>query len=131
MMKHFVKIFFATILAISSCCTGEAGGSSVVSGKVYHHAKPIANAKVYVKYDAKDLPSTDVSVYNQSVTAGADASYSISGLKCGDYYIYATGIDDDLVAPEDLVTGGLYVKIGKDGVVVEKDVYVTEAGHLH
>ena len=131
MMKHFVKILFATTLVVSSCCAGEGGGSSVVSGKVYHHAKPIANAKVYVKYDAKDLPSTDVSVYNQSVTAGADASYSLSGLKCGDYYIYATGIDDALVSPEDVVTGGLYVKIGKDGTVVEKDVYVTEAEHAH
>lgn len=126
MVKHFIKITFVSAVFISSCCTGEGGGTSVVSGTVYHHSEAIGYSKVYVKYDAKDLPSTDVSVYNQSVTANADGHYTISGLKCGDYYLYGVGVDPDAIAPDTIVTGGIPIKISKDGTSKVVDVYVTE-----
>ena len=126
MMKHSVKLLLAGAVFISSCCTGEGGGSSVVSGTVYHHSEEIGYSKVYVKYDAKELPSTDVSVYNQSVTSDENGHYSLKGLKCGDYYLYAVGVDPDAVAPDTIVKGGTPITISKDGTNKEVDVYVTE-----
>jgi len=126
MTKHLVKLLFVFPLAITSCCDGGGGGSSVVKGKVLHHDQAIPNAMVYIKYNAKDLPSTNTLVYNDSVKANSNAEYSISGLKCGDYYLYGKGIDSGLIAPENIVTGGLHIKISKDGTVKETDVYVSE-----
>lgn len=126
MMKQILKILIAFPFFLYSCCDAGAGGSSVIKGKVMHHELAIPNAKVFIKYDAKDLPSTDTSVYNASVQANSNAEYSISGLKCGDYYLFGKGIDPTLIAPNNVVTGGIHIKIGKDGTVKESDVFVTE-----
>ena len=86
----------------------------------------IPNTTIYIKYKAKELPSTDVSKYDAHVQAGSDAMYTVSGLECGDYYLYGVGIDPSLIAPDNIVKGGVHVKITKDGTTTETDVFVTE-----
>lgn len=112
-------IFFLSIVA----CTKEGtGGKSAVTGYVSHHNHKIANAVVYIKYDATEFPGADVSVYDASVTADATGYYLIKDLEKGDYYLYGTGYDNLI---QENVGGGIGVKL-KRNKTTTTDIPVTE-----
>ena len=115
-----VGIFLS--LTFSACLKEGPGGKSSVSGSVLHHDMTIPNCVVYIKYNAVDFPGTDISKYDASVTADANAHYEFKGLRKGDYYLYGVGYDDHI---SEAVTGGIHVKL-KYNKEFHTDVPVTE-----
>lgn len=119
--NSFLPIIFI-LLIVSSCTKEGTGGSSTVSGTVLHHSTPIPNCVVYIKYDAKEFPGNNTSLYDASVTADINAHYEFKGLRDGDYYLYGVGYDN---AIGETVTGGIGVKL-KYNKTTNTNIPVTE-----
>jgi len=124
---HFQKnILLLTAICLSavfsSCHKEGTGGKSSISGSVKHHDASIPNSVVYIKYGTKEFPGTDVSRYDASVTADANAHYEFKDLRKGDYYLYGVGYDNTIM---EAVTGGIAVKL-KYNKETETNVPVTE-----
>src|SRR4051812_48530064 len=122
-MKKYLIYSLLLSLSFVSCKKNELGGKAEIKGQVKHHTKVIANAIIYIKFNAKEFPGTDVSVYNDKVTADANGNYTIKCYK-GDYYLYAVGTDLD-VPPPSIVKGGAPISI-RNKEVVEAELAVTE-----
>ena len=103
-----VLLAIAVVFTIVSCHKEGTGGRSNVSGYAKHHDKPIPDCIIYIKYGAKDFPGTDISKYDASVTADANAYYEFKDLRKGDYYLYGVGYDDGIM---EAVTGGIAIKL--------------------
>lgn len=95
-------IILLLLLAVASCKPDKQpvdagkGGSATVTLYPQHHlvAKNIINAKLYVRYNTLDAPSSGL--YDDSVQCTNHdqlVSGVFSGLKNGNYYFYATGYD--------------------------------------
>lgn len=127
MKFKFLLLAIIACVAGHSCKKNGTGGDSEIAVWVKHHGSLIPGATVYIKYGAKEFPGTDVSKYDASKvcgTAGHGAGHThFEGLLKGDYYLYATGYDSSIAMP---VTGGIPVKIKKNGEEVEAEVPVTE-----
>jgi hypothetical protein len=111
----------ATLFCLVSCVKEGPGGKSSVSVSVQHHGKNIPGSTVYIKYNAKDSPGTDVSKYDaqEKLDTGHLADHvHFEELQRGDYYLYAVGYDS---AISQTVRGGLHVRLGK---AEEKEVTV-------
>lgn len=123
-MKTISLLFFGTLLValfFFSCKKNQLGGKATISGKVAHHSKPIGNARVFIKFNAKEFPGEDTTLYNTKVWADADGNYSIKCYK-GDYYLYGYGFDFEI---NKVVVGGIPVHIGNKKKLTV-DVAVTE-----
>lgn len=111
-ISTFKLLFIITIFTvISSCKKNGFGGSSGVSGIVSHHGKPISEATIYIKFNAKDFPGEDLSVYDGKVYSNVNGYYEITNFYQGDYYLYAIGSDPAIAAPY-TVKGGISVSLG-------------------
>ncbi len=88
-----------------------------------HRAKLIPGAVVYIKYDAKESPGTDITYYDASANADASANYEFPDLKRGDYYLFGVGFDSVIVKA---VIGGIPVEIKSKTETVQANVPVTE-----
>ncbi len=126
--KHYFKklnliLISVVVLTLSSACHKEGiGGKSNVDGKVMHHEKPIGNAIVYIKYGVTEFPGTDVANYDDHTSCDANAKYEFTNLRKGDYYLYAVGLDDEILSQ---VSGGIAIKL-KYNRDIGTDVPVTE-----
>ncbi len=124
-MKTFVKLLIITSVLWSfiSCKKNQTGGKATIKGVVKHHNKPIANAFVYIKFNATEFPGSDYKLYDTYVEADGNGNYTIPLYK-GSYYIYGVGRDLDIPFPYEVV-GGLSFSIrSKENLV--KDIAVTE-----
>lgn len=107
-------------------CDAGSGGSLTLVTKLKHHGTIIVNDSlqpdtVWIKYNAKDW---------SGAPNGADATFigeypedhvHVSGLKCGDYYLYAKGWDRTQV-----VFGGRAFSTEDDSGELDVDIAVTE-----
>ncbi|MGZ3884619.1 MAG: carboxypeptidase-like regulatory domain-containing protein [Bacteroidia bacterium] len=120
----FILSLATCVFCFSECKKNQLGGKSSIKGTVAHHGKPIANAIVYIKFNAKEFPGENTAVYNASVTANASGYYESPKLYKGDYYLYSVGMDPAIAAPY-IVKGGFAVSLKSDE---EKniDIAVTE-----
>ncbi|MBL7911889.1 MAG: hypothetical protein JNJ41_12600 [Bacteroidia bacterium] len=123
MKRYLVYILLLTSIIFYSCKKNNVGGNAEIKGVIKHHAKIIGGATVYIKFNAKEYPGSDVSVYDATVNADVNGNYSIKCYK-GDYYLYAVGQDLD-VPPPYQVKGGVPVNI-RNREVVEIEIPVTE-----
>lgn len=79
------------------------GGSAVVKAMPKHHGTSIDSCMVYIKYNSQDVSSAyDDSVKCMQVDSVSTATFS--GLKAGQYYLYAKGWDAGI---GETVIGGL------------------------
>ncbi len=117
-----ICIYLTTSITLYSCHKAGTGGKSSVSGSVYHHSKLIPAAIVYIKYGATEFPGADVSVYDDHITADANAHYEFSGLRKGSYFLYGVGYDNAIFRT---VTGGVGITL-KNNQNLSSDVPVTE-----
>lgn len=119
------KLILTSIVAITmlSCSKEGPGGKAAIHGTVKHHSAPIPGAVVYIKYGATESPGTDITYYDASVTADANAHYEFPDLKKGDYYLFGVGFDSAIVQT---VIGGIPVEIKTKTETVTADVPVTE-----
>lgn len=124
-MKATTKIFLAilSIAIIASCKKEGIGGKASVTGKILHHSLPIPNATVYIKYGTQEFPGVDPSAYDASVTAGADAKYTFTELRKGNYYLFSIGYD---TAISQTVRGGIPVGIKSKTENLTSDIPVVE-----
>ena len=120
-MKNIFLLLVLTSIVIS-CKKNEAGGPSSITGVVKHHEKIIGNATVYIEYKAKEFPGADSSLYDNSIKADAQGKFTFKCYK-GEYYLYATGIDDR--TPPLYVSGGVPAKV-RHKETLELNVAVTE-----
>jgi hypothetical protein len=110
------------LITAVSCRKEGPGGKSSVTGLAVHHDTPIPGCVIYIKYNAKEFPGTDVSKYDASVVADGNARYEFKDLRRGDYYLYGVGYDANISLP---VTGGVGVTL-KYNKEKELNVPVTE-----
>lgn len=110
MRKYILLLLSITAsIGLDSCCKGGSGGSAELICSVTHHSKGITGSTIYIKYNAKDFPGTSPSSYDAHYTAAANSNtVTITGLHCGDYYLYGAGFDSSIMLP---VTGGLHYQI--------------------
>ena len=78
-MKKRLVVILACFALIAACKKNELGGKSTIRGRVSHHDKAIANATVYIKFDAEDSPGTDLSKYDAHVKADVGGDYREAG----------------------------------------------------
>ncbi|WP_317897554.1 hypothetical protein [Aurantibacillus circumpalustris] len=124
-MKKIVLVGLLLSLSVAffSCKKNQLGGSHTIKGKVAHHSKAIANASVFIKFDAKNFPGDDTTTYDDKVRADAEGNFSIKCYK-GDYFLYGFGYDYDILPPY-IVVGGTPVHVGSESTI-EVNVAVTE-----
>ncbi len=125
---HFFFIsFIALFILFSSCKKAGLGGAVEIAAFPKHHIMSIPGAIVYIKYNAKDFPGQDVSVYDDSGIAdsisGEDPHVHFEGLKRGNYYLYAVGYDS---AISQIVKGGIPVVIKDKAGELDIIIPVTE-----
>ena len=127
--KPFSVIVLSSIV-LSSCCKEGTGGDAALVIYLKHHAPVIPNHisypdTVYVKFNAKDSPGSLGNYDAFFVGVGREDHVLVSGLKCGDYYLFGTAIDSS--GPY-RVTGGMHIKIRRKDRKKEivTDLVVTE-----
>lgn len=109
-----------------NCTEGRTGQLTLVT-KMIHHTRPINGCTVYIKYGAKEFPGEDPSRYDYSVIASNDTSIAIiDSLNCGDYYIYAVGIDSLLDPVNWVCKGGIPFSTSSKQGTVNLNVFITE-----
>lgn len=125
-LKTQISITLLLLLALlsGSCKKNELGGKASVEGTVKHHSKAIANAVVYIKFDAKEFPGSNTGNYDAKVNADANGYYKIPDFYKGEYYLYAVGYDY-AIPPPYVVVGGLAVKL-RNKEHLKRDISVTE-----
>lgn len=124
MKKIVVLLSVLFLLGVWSCKKNQFGGKSGVSGNVMHHSKPIPNATIYIKFNAKEFPGTDLSVYDSKISANPNGYFEIFNFYKGDYYLYAVGEDPAISAPY-IVKGGVGISL-KSRERKDIDIAVTE-----
>ena len=118
----YYKICLALVpllLLISGCkkdkdCLAGSGGNHTLVLKPQHHGDPIYNQPNYpdsamIKFGAGEFPGDDASRYD-IVIAGQPGTdqVTVSGLQCGNYYIFMTGFDTTI---SQRVKGGIPYQI--------------------
>lgn len=110
MSKFTYLLLIACLLCLISCKKNRLGGKSNIKGKVTHHEKAIPYARVYIKYNAKEFPGEDITVYDTYIDADHNGNFYIEHVYHGDYYFYGIGFDDAIAAPG-IVKGGTGLKV--------------------
>lgn len=83
-------------------CTAGTGGDLVLVVSPKHHGEDIYSQgnyrdTVYIKFNTQEFPGASPSAYDLiAVGDSGEEHVHIHGLKCGDYYIYAVGLDTSL-----------------------------------
>ncbi len=109
-MKIIFCYLLSVLLLLQSGCKKKTsagfGGNATFKLVAKHHGAVIDSVTFYVKFNASDAPANDVYDTNQKgvTTSPGSTSATISGLKKGDYYIYAKGWDPSISSE---VKGGL------------------------
>jgi hypothetical protein len=133
------NLFIATLLLFSimidfSCkpendCIAGSGGNLTIVATIKHHSKAILSQPnyrdtVYVKYNTQDNPGTNPNSYDATfIGAEGTAVVNLTGLKCGDYYIYAVGLDTSIALR---VKGGIPFNTTQQSGTINLDIPVTE-----
>ena len=109
MKRTFNIVFIFIVIGVGACCKPGAGGDATLVAFPQHHGKEIKGATIYVKYNAKDFPGTDLSKYDTKFIGESNEEHiHCKGLKCGKYYLYAVGFDSTKMQA---VSGGIAIKV--------------------
>jgi hypothetical protein len=120
-MKKITGISFLLFIFVCGCKKNQLGGKAKVKGIVLHHEKLIPGARVFIKFNAKEFPGTDTTIYDSKVVADANGNYTINCYK-GNYYLYGVGYDDAILLD---VYGGLAINV-RNNETINTNVAVTE-----
>jgi hypothetical protein len=108
-------------------CNEGRNGERTLYMKMIHHTRPIKGARVFIKYNATEFPGTDTTRYDYAVSAAVDSPIaSIDSLACGNYYVYAIGIDSLLDPSNWICKGGLPYSTNLSSGIDSINVYITE-----
>ena len=108
-------------------CNEGRNGERTLAMKMVHHTRPINGARVFIKYNAVEFPGEDTAMYDYSVTSLPDSPFaSIDSLACGNYYVYAVGIDSLLDPTNWVCRGGFPYRTSLSTGIDTITVYITE-----
>ena len=122
-MKKLFLILAAVAFASTACRKAGTGGDAEIQAMTMHHDAHVHDATVYLKFDAKEFPGTNIADYDLSAEVGADGHAHFTGLKRGKYFVYGVGFDSTI---NQTVTGGVAVEIKKKDEIKVVTVPVTE-----
>jgi hypothetical protein len=93
-----------------------------------HHAIPIPNKAgyldtVYLKFNTQEMPATLADYDTLFVGEAGESHVHLEGLKCGSYYIFATGYDTTINAR---VRGGIPYSTDQNEGEIDLAIPVTE-----
>jgi hypothetical protein len=93
-------------------CVGGKGGSVSLIASLQHHGKPIISRDsypdtVYVKFNTLEYPGSLQKFDTLVVAETGEDHVHISGLRCGKYFVFATGFDTTI---NQRVRGGVPVQ---------------------
>lgn len=109
-----------------NCAEGRTGALTLVP-RFIHHTRPIPGCRVFIKYGATEFPGEDTSKYDYRASADWNSSYAtIDSLSCGDFYVYAVGIDSLLDPSNWVCKGGRPYRTNAGSGVDSLSVYITE-----
>ncbi|HNP47991.1 MAG TPA: hypothetical protein PKK99_12050 [Bacteroidia bacterium] len=121
------------IVFISSCkktdkCEAGSGGSLTLVAKLTHHSVVIPNDSaqpdtVWVKFNTQDWSGAPTGYDARFIGEEGEDHVHITGLKCGDYYLYAAGLD---TSGPFIVRGGRSFSTEQGEGEIQIDVPVTE-----
>ncbi|REJ81401.1 MAG: hypothetical protein DWQ44_10160 [Bacteroidetes bacterium] len=124
------SIFF---LSLSSCkkenkCEAGSGGGVNVTARLLHHDVLIPNDSlrpdtVWIKYNAIDWASAPSGYDARFIGEFGEDHVHINGLKCGDYYFYASGWDSNI---SEVVRGGRSLSFNQGTGEIPLEIFVTE-----
>jgi hypothetical protein len=110
-------------------CVAGHGGKVTFVVFPEHHGKPIFSHtnyldSVYVKYNSTEYPATGLKGFD-TVFVGevGEEHVHLVGMKCGQYYLYATGLDTTIHMR---VKGGIPFKTDSTKGEIDINVPVTE-----
>lgn len=97
-MKHaIIAIALITALFTGGCCKEGLDGKATINATIQHHDSLIRGATVFVKFNAKEQPASK-SEYDATYQLGpGESTLRIDGLKCGHYFFYAEGYDNNIM----------------------------------
>jgi hypothetical protein len=127
--RIILGIVIATSLLLGACKKNGTGGEAIVAAMPAHHGKMIKGATVYIKFKATEKPVDPTIDYDLIVVSSPnDDHVHIDGLLPGKYFLYAVGIDSSLIAPNNIVKGGvpLTIKYSERKSEIDLDIPVTE-----
>ncbi len=134
-MNLLAIILAATAVSLlSSCkkddkCEAGSGGSVTLILEPEHHGEPIYSQPAYrdsafIKFDVEEFPGDDPTKYDIIVVGQSGSKQvTVSGLKCGKYYLFMTGFDTSIV---ERVKGGIPYEFDEEEGVKTVKVPVTE-----
>lgn len=123
-MQKFIFIVATFIFLLYSCAENAGtGGNNTIIATAKHHGVIIPEATIYIKYNAKEFPGENLSLYDDYKTTGKEGKVKFEGLKRGDYYFYGIGYDSTI---KQTVVGGIPVQILQKAGEKLIDVPVTE-----
>lgn len=123
-MRKSLTLLPLCLIVFYGCKKNQLGGKAQISGVIKHHTKVISYATVFIKFNAKDLPGTDTTLFDEKVRADADGNYTIKCYK-GNYFLYGYGYDNQVTTNNGRVTGGSGVSV-RNNEKVTVDLGVTE-----
>jgi len=127
-MKSIIICFISVLLFAQTGCKKKEkagyGGNASFKLAAKHHGSVIDSCTFYIKFNVKDAPAPGTyDITKEETTISVGNSYAlISGLKKGDYYIYAYGWDPSISSN---VSGGFPYTITEEKEI-SLDVAVTE-----
>jgi hypothetical protein len=120
-----VGISFLSVMGCKKKSSAGLGGSANIKISAKHHAANIDSCTIYIKFNSSEAPA-NLSEYDLSQQLALDANNNsntiFTGLKTGDYYIFAYGWDPAISAN---VKGGIPYTI-KQETDLETIIPVTE-----
>jgi hypothetical protein len=128
-IRIIVGIVIATTLLIGACKKNGTGGEAIVVAMPAHHGKMIKGATVFIKFKATEKPTDPTKEFDLKIVGDPTEDHvHIEGLLPGNYFFYAMGIDSTLIAPNNVVKGGvpLTIKYSERKSEIDLDIPVTE-----
>lgn len=115
---RLIAFFFALHFLFAACRPGAPEDQPLptsVCVRTLHHGAPVADAVVFIKFNADSFPGYDqpAAFYDDSVRTGTDARGCILAVPEGRHWLVAFGRDDNYFPP--VVFGSLPVTISLSG----------------
>jgi len=109
-------------------CDAGLGGNLTLVSQLKHHGSIIINDSlrpdtVWIKFNVKDWSGAPNGADAMFIGEYPEDHVHISGLKCGDYYLYASGWDTGI---SKVVIGGRAFSTEDDSGELHVDIAVTE-----
>jgi hypothetical protein len=118
------------ILNFNSCkedeCKAGGGGNLTLKLSTFHHTNPITGCTVKIKFNAKDFPGENGEYDIVTQQVAGENFVNVTGLKCGEYYMFAVGVDSSLTDPDKTVKGGIPFSTEQESGIIEISIPVTE-----